>query len=103
MFRVTFHDGPLAGDPANERHMAAPGIPRRLYLTPAPEGTEQHAIGNWLLVGYDDVPMPPWPGQVTYELDDELSSARTREEIPGFRDGEDQGIAVYREVTDAAD
>lgn len=91
MFRATHIFGPLSGE-ENDVSMAAPRVPGRLFYAPAPGGLPGHAlVAGYLLVGYDQPPETPWPGQVEYVLDRERSRLREHSRHEEM----EEGVAVY--------
>lgn len=81
--------GPLADCDVS---MSAPRTPGRLFYAPAPDGVPgPFRVNNYLLVGYDQPPEDPWPGQVEYVLDRDRSELRPHPQY----DGMEEGTAVY--------
>jgi len=94
VFRAIFLTGPLKGKYID---MAAPHTPERLFFAPAPGDVGEHFItaNNYLTVGYDDPPYPPWPGQIEYRLDREQSELRAHGSRDFAAGGMEEGRAVY--------
>jgi hypothetical protein len=89
MMALTHIGGPLEGEALS---IAAPATPRRLFYAPAPDGVPSpFQQAGYILVGYDQAPVKPWPGQVEYRLDRELSELHPHPEY----DGMEQGTAAY--------
>ncbi|HEU0316819.1 MAG TPA: hypothetical protein VFR49_05785 [Solirubrobacteraceae bacterium] len=92
-WRAYFLDGPAAG-PEHDRRFAATRVHRRLWLAQVPDEDGRIAPEAWSVVGSlpgAGPPAEPWPGQVEYALDPDLSDL----EAEGH--GGD-GFAVFRLV-----
>jgi hypothetical protein len=75
-WRACFLDGPLAG-PEHDRRFAAAGILARVWLARVPDDADGRVGPEvWSVVGSlpgAGPPEDPWPDQVEYVLDPELS------------------------------
>lgn len=89
MFRAVFLNGPLEG--AADVDISAPSVPERLFFTPAPAELEWTIAKGHLLVGYDQAPETPWPGQLEYRLDRGRSELRAH----SMYEGQEEGLACY--------
>jgi hypothetical protein len=91
-WRACFLDGPAAG-PEHDRRFAATRVHRRLWLAQVPDEDGRIAPEAWSVVGSlpgAGPPAEPWPGQVEYALDPDLS------DLDPPSDGD--GFAVFRLV-----
>lgn len=91
MFRAVFMLGPAKG---KYMVLAAPRVPERLYLAPAPADFAEHfpTVNGLMVVGLDDKPPRGWDDVVVYELDRPHSRLTAHSRYEGM----EQGEAMYR-------
>lgn len=96
MFVASHLDGPLAS-PEGNVSIAAPRVPERLYYAPTPAQMPGVVCG-YILVGYNEPPERPWPGQIEYALNREASTLVPHAILDYAESGMEQGCAVYELV-----